>query len=155
MNYHPNISISFPVVIPGLNLDFATCGLSDLGYFTSRLSSGNQNCLWGMQWRYGAGRDPHLDKTLMEKPKVRQYAESFNHSFKNHSFDSRFVIAFFPKEQASFHFTAAVTVCSGFGTQEDKVCHCFHCSPIYLPWSDGTGYHNLSFLNVLCWQRSV
>ena len=24
----------------------------------------------------------------------------------------------------------------------------FHCFPIYLPWSDGTGYHDLSFLNV-------
>ena len=28
------------------------------------------------------------------------------------------------------------------------VSHCFHCFPIYLPWSDGTGCHNLSFLNV-------
>ena len=26
--------------------------------------------------------------------------------------------------------------------------HCFHCFPIYLPWSDGTGCHDLSFLNV-------
>ena len=26
--------------------------------------------------------------------------------------------------------------------------HCFHCFPIYLPWSDGTRYHDLSFLNV-------
>ena len=34
---------------------------------------------------------------------------------------------------------AAVTICSDFGTQENKVCHCFHCLPIYLPWSDGTG----------------
>ena len=25
---------------------------------------------------------------------------------------------------------------------------CFHCFPIYLPWSDGTGSHVLSFLNV-------
>ena len=25
---------------------------------------------------------------------------------------------------------------------------CFHCFPIYLPWSDGTGCHDLSFLNV-------
>ena len=24
---------------------------------------------------------------------------------------------------------------------------CFHCFPIYLPWSDGTGCHDLSFLN--------
>ena len=28
---------------------------------------------------------------------------------------------------------------------QNKVCHCF---PIYLPWSDGTGCHDLSFLNV-------
>ena len=27
-------------------------------------------------------------------------------------------------------------------------CHCFHCFPIYLPRSDGTGCHDLSFLNV-------
>ena len=30
-----------------------------------------------------------------------------------------------------------------------KVCHCFHCFPIYLPWSDGTRCHDLSFLNYL------
>ena len=28
------------------------------------------------------------------------------------------------------------------------VSHCFHCFPIYLPWSDGTEGHNLGFLNV-------
>ena len=32
---------------------------------------------------------------------------------------------------------------------KNKVCHCFHCFPIYLPWSDGTRYHDLSFLNVV------
>ena len=31
---------------------------------------------------------------------------------------------------------------------KNKVCHCFHCFPIYLPWSDGTRNHDLSFLNV-------
>ena len=30
----------------------------------------------------------------------------------------------------------------------NKVCHCFHCFPIYLPWNDGTRCHDLSFLNV-------
>ena len=29
-----------------------------------------------------------------------------------------------------------------------EVCHCFHCFPIYFSWSDGTGCHDLSFLNV-------
>ena len=42
---------------------------------------------------------------------------------------------------------ATVTICSGIGAQENKICHCFHCFPIYLPWSDGTGCHDLSFLN--------
>ena len=42
---------------------------------------------------------------------------------------------------------AAVPVCSDFGAQENKVCHCFHFFPNYLPWSDGTGYHGLSFYN--------
>ena len=31
---------------------------------------------------------------------------------------------------------------------KNKVCHCFHCFPIYLPWSDGIRCHDLSFLNV-------
>ena len=33
---------------------------------------------------------------------------------------------------------AAVTICSDFGAKKNKVSHCFHCFPIYLPWSDGT-----------------
>ena len=28
------------------------------------------------------------------------------------------------------------------------VCHCFHCFPVDLPWSNGTGCHDLRFLNV-------
>ena len=43
---------------------------------------------------------------------------------------------------------AAVTICSDFGAKKNKVIHCFHCFPIYLPWSDGTRCHDLSFLNV-------
>ena len=51
-------------------------------------------------------------------------------------------------EQASFNFMAAVTICSDFGAPKNKVSHCFHCFPIYLPWSDGTRCHDLSVLNV-------
>ena len=29
-----------------------------------------------------------------------------------------------------------------------RVWHCFHCFPIYFPWSDGTMCHDLRFLNV-------
>ena len=31
---------------------------------------------------------------------------------------------------------------------QNKVCHYFHCFPIYFPWSDGTKCHELHFLNV-------
>ena len=30
---------------------------------------------------------------------------------------------------------AAVTICSDFGAPQNKVSQCFHCFPIYLPWS--------------------
>ena len=43
---------------------------------------------------------------------------------------------------------AAVTICSNFEAQENKAYHCFQFFPIYLPWSDGTRCHDLSFLNV-------
>ena len=61
---------------------------------------------------------------------------------------SRLVNSFSSKEQASFNFMAAVTICNDFGAQKKKVSHCFHCSPIYLPLSDGARCHDLHFLNV-------
>ena len=41
----------------------------------------------------------------------------------------RFVIAFLLRSKRLFNFMAAVTVCSDFGAQENKVSHCFHCFP--------------------------
>ena len=35
---------------------------------------------------------------------------------------------------------------------QNKVTHCLHCFPIYLPWSDGTRCHNLKFSE--CWALS-
>ena len=60
---------------------------------------------------------------------------------------SRLVIAFLPRSDC-FNFMASVTICSDLWTQEIKVCHCFHCFPIYLPWSHGTRWHDLHFLKV-------
>ena len=34
-----------------------------------------------------------------------------------------------PTEQAPLNFMAVVTICSDFGAQENKVCHCFHFPP--------------------------
>jgi len=51
---------------------------------------------------------------------------------------SRFVIAFLPRSKR-LNFMAAVTICSDFGAQENKISHYFPCFPVYLPWSDRAG----------------
>ena len=61
---------------------------------------------------------------------------------------SRLVIIFLPRSKRLLISWLAVTICSDFGAPKNKVCHCFHCFPIYLPWSNETGCHDLRFLNV-------
>ena len=60
---------------------------------------------------------------------------------------SRLVIAFHPRSK---HLLISWLQSSSAVILEPKkiVCHCFHCFPIYLPWRDGTGCHDLSFLNI-------
>ena len=59
---------------------------------------------------------------------------------------SRLVITFLPRSKRLL-----IHGCSHhlqwFWSPPKKVCHCFLCLPIYLPWSDGTRCHDLSFLN--------
>ena len=45
---------------------------------------------------------------------------------------SRFVVAFLSRSRC-LNFMAAVTTHSDFGAQENKIRHCFHFFPIYLP----------------------
>ena len=58
-----------------------------------------------------------------------------------------FVIAFLPRSRflliSWLHSPSSVTL-----KPKKIVCHCFHFLRIYLPWNDGTGCHDLSFLNV-------
>ena len=61
---------------------------------------------------------------------------------------SRLVIIFLPRSKRLLISWLQFTICSDFGAQKNKGCHCFHCFSIYLPWSDGTRCHDLSFLNV-------
>ena len=46
---------------------------------------------------------------------------------------SRLVITFLPRSKRLFNLMAEVTICTNFGAHKNKVCHCFHCFPIYLP----------------------
>ena len=78
-----------------------------------------------------------LGKLVQFSSVTQSYPTLWNPMDFGHSFSS--------KEQVSFNFMAAVTICSEFRAQENKLCYCF---PIYLSWSDGTRCHDLSFLNV-------
>ena len=56
----------------------------------------------------------------------------------------RLVITFLPRSNC-LNFMAAVTIWSDFRAPQNKVWHFFDCFSVYLPWSDGTGCHDLSF----------
>ena len=59
---------------------------------------------------------------------------------------SRLVIAFLPRNKhlliSQLQSSSAVIL----EPKENEFCHCFHCFPIYMPRSDGTICHDLSFL---------
>ena len=46
---------------------------------------------------------------------------------------------------------AAVTICSDFEAPQKKVSYCFHCFPLCLPWSDGTGCHPVVIYGCESW----
>ena len=59
---------------------------------------------------------------------------------------SRFIIAFLPRSKCLL-ISRLQSLSTVILEPPKIVCHCFHCFPIYMPWSDGTRYHDLSFLN--------
>ena len=61
---------------------------------------------------------------------------------------SRLVITFLPRSKRLLISWLQSPSAVVFGAHKNKVWHCFHCFPIYFPWSDGTGCHDLHFLNV-------
>ena len=61
---------------------------------------------------------------------------------------SRLVIAFLPRSKCLLISLLQSPSPVILEPPKIKSCHCLHCFSIYLPWSDGTGYHDLSFLNV-------
>ena len=59
---------------------------------------------------------------------------------------SRLVVTFLPRSKHLW--ISWLQSPSAMILEPNKVCHCFHCFPIYFPWSDGTACHDLGFLNV-------
>ena len=61
---------------------------------------------------------------------------------------SRLVITFLPRSKHLLISWLQSPSAVILEPPKNKVWHCFHCFPIYFPWSDGTRCHDLRFLNV-------
>ena len=61
---------------------------------------------------------------------------------------SRLVITFLPRSKGLLISWLQSPSAVILELPKNKICHCFHCFPIYLPRSDWTRCHDLSFLNV-------
>ena len=61
---------------------------------------------------------------------------------------SRLVITFLPRSKRLLISWLQSSSAVILEPPKNKVWHCFHCFPIYFPWSDGTRCHDLRFLNV-------
>ena len=101
---------------------------------------GTQSSLWSYS---------HICIWLLEKPQLwldRPLLAKWCLCFLIHSMSS-FVIAFLPRSK---HLLISwLQSPSAVVLEPPKInCHCFHCFSIYLPWSHGTGCHDLSSLNV-------
>ena len=59
---------------------------------------------------------------------------------------SRLAITFFPRSKRLLILWLQSPSAVILDPQKNKVWHCFHCLLIYLPWSEGTRCHDLSFL---------
>ena len=89
---------------------------------------------------------------------------STHNHWKNHSLDetdffwqsnvsalnmlSRLVITFLPRSKRLLLSWLQSPSAVILEPPKNKIWHCLHCFPIYFPWSDGTGCHDLRFLNV-------
>ena len=58
---------------------------------------------------------------------------------------ARLVIAFLPRRKHLLISWLQSPSAVILEPPQNKFCHCFHCFPVYLPWSDGTKCHDLRF----------
>ena len=103
----------------------------------------------------GEGNGNPLPCSCLENPRdggawwaaVYGVAQSWTRLKRLSSSSSTLVIAFLPESKrlliSWLQWPSTVIL-----KPRKIVCHCIHCFPIYLPCSDGTGCHDLSFLNV-------
>ena len=61
---------------------------------------------------------------------------------------SRLVITFLPRSKLLLISWLQSPSAVILEPKKNKVWHCFHCFPIYFPWSDGTRCDDIHFLNI-------
>ena len=61
---------------------------------------------------------------------------------------SRLVITFLPRSKCLLISWLQSPSAVILEPHQNEISHCFHCFPIYLPWTGETRCHDLSFLNV-------
>ena len=136
-----NIQDWFPLGLTGM-ISLQSKGISRI--FTSM-------AVWKHQFLYtqpSLWSSSHIHTWLLEKT-IALTRQTYVSKVMSLLFSmlSRFLITFLPRSKHLLISWLQSTLCNDFGVQENKVCHCFHHVPIYLPWSDGTGYHDLHFSN--------
>ena len=147
-------------------------GVSALASFLPKKSQGWSPPEW-TGWISLQSKDAQESSPAPQFKSINSLVLSFLHSptltsihdyWKDHSLDltdlcwqsnvsvlnmlSRLIITFLPRSKrfliSWLQAPSAVTL----EPKKKEVGHCFHCFPIYFPWSDGTGCHDLCFLNV-------
>ena len=167
---------SFPVSRPYLMSWLFTSGSQSIGLSASASVLPMKIQDWFLQdWQVGSPCSPRDSQESSLTPQfnsIKSSALSLLHGptltsihdyWKNNSFDymdlcqqsdvllfnmmSSLVTAFLPRSQRlliSWLQTPSIVILEPKKIKSVS----FHIFPIYLPWSDGTGYHDLSFLNV-------
>ena len=59
---------------------------------------------------------------------------------------SRLVITFLPRSKCLLIAWLQIPSAVILEPPKNKVCYCFHCFPVSLPWSDGTRCHDLALV---------
>ena len=96
---------------------------------------GIQSSLWS---------NSHIHTWLLEKPQLELYRSLSAKWCLLFNTLSRFVLAVLPRSK-SLLISWLQSLSAVIMEPKKMKCHCFQFFPIYLPWSDGTGCHDLPF----------
>ena len=106
----------------------------------------------------GEGNGNPLQCSCLENPRGRGawwaavYGAAQSRTWLTWLSSSRLAIAFLPRSKHLLISCLQSPSAVNLELQNNKVCHSFHCFPIYLPWSDGARCHELRFFE--CWVLS-